>query len=91
MIYQYTDEKNRTRVAVVLSVARKWMRIGVIEGGKLKVMRVPITEREYFSEQDRGAQRVRKENASLRRLAKQKGVSGKVRKEVMEALKGMDE
>ena len=87
MIYQYVDEKNRSRCALVLSVARKWMRIGVIEGGKLKVMRVPITEREHFREPDRGKTQIRKQNASMRRLAKQKGVSGKVRKEVMEALK----
>lgn len=87
MIYRYHDENNRARCAVVLSVARKYMRIGVIEAGRLKVTKVPITEREYFSEFDMSAGARRKSNASLRKLAKQKGVSGKVRKEVTEALK----
>ena len=86
MIYQYHDERNRVRCAVVLSVARKWMRIGVVEAGRIKVMRVPITEREHFREPDRGKRQIKKENASLRRLARKKGVSKKVRDEITEAL-----
>jgi|Cruoilmetagenom7_1024161.scaffolds.fasta_scaffold03732_6 hypothetical protein len=86
MIYRYMDDKNCTRCAVVLSVARKWMRIGVVEAGKIKVKRVPITERKYFRVPDRGKRQIRKENASLRRMARQKGVSKKVREEITEAL-----
>ena len=86
MIYQYVDEKNQHRCAVVLSVARKWMRIGVVEAGRIKVMRVPITEREHFREPDRGKRQIKKENASLRRLARKKGVSKKVRDEITEAI-----
>ena len=87
MIYSYTDAQNQNRCAVVLSVARKWMRICVIEAGRLRVMRVPITEREHLREPDRGARQIKKENASLRRLARKKGVSKRVREEITEALK----
>jgi hypothetical protein len=86
MIYQYVDSNQRTRCAVVLSVARKWMRIGVIEAGSIKVMRVPITDREYLRVPDRGKRQIRKENASLRKLARKKGVSTKVRNEIAKAL-----
>jgi hypothetical protein len=86
MIYQYVDESNQHRSAVILSSARKWMRIAVIEAGDIKVMRVPITERDYFTEPDIGERRLRKQNASLKRIARKKGVSGKVREEIKAAI-----
>lgn len=86
MIYWYHDETGQ-RTAVILSKARKWMRVALIDAGRIKVKKMPISEERFMQEMDLGKAQRRKSFASLRRLARKKGTPTKLRNEITEVLR----
>ena len=69
------------RIALVVSVARKWMQILVIEDGRLRILRAPVTEQRYMTPLETNQ---RKAIASLRRLARKRGTSRAIRTAIAE-------
>ena len=86
MIYRYKTNEG-TRCALVLSVGRKWMRVGLIEPGLIKAKKVAISERRYMEPLDLGKAQARKANASVRRIMRKRGHTTKLRNEITEAIK----
>ena len=73
----YREELLRgNRPAVIVKEARKWMDVLVIDAGKLRIVKRPLTEKEFMSPL---ATNERKAMASLRRIARKRGTSRKVR------------
>ena len=62
--------------ALVVKEARKWMTVLVVDAGRLRLIREPITEKQYMTP---ALTNERKALASLRRLARKRGTSRKVR------------
>ena len=72
------------RTAFIVSRARKWMSLLLIEDGTLIVRKAPLDVERTMTEIDAGARQARKMCCSLRRLAKKKGTSKKAREAVQE-------
>ena len=86
MIYNYSEAyTGRNRVAVILSEARTTMRVGLIQGGKLVVKKLAKTEREFMKPID-GDRQKKRAATSMRKLIAKAGHTGKLRKEVKEAI-----
>lgn len=85
MIYRYKTNEG-TRCALVLSVGRKWMRVGLVEPNLIKAKKVPISEQRWLEPLDMGKGQERKAKATVRRLARKKGHTKKLREEIAEAL-----
>ena len=68
------------RVALVISEGRKWMRLAVIDAGKLHVIKRSMDEQQHMTPMAMN----RKMKASLRRLARKKGTARAVRAAVKE-------
>ncbi len=62
--------------ALVVKEARKWMTVLIVDAGRLRLIREPITEKQYMTP---ALTNERKAKASLRRLARKRGTSRKVR------------
>ncbi len=62
--------------ALVVKEAHKWMTILVVDGGRLRLIREPVTERQYMTPAQTNE---RKAKASLRRLARKRGTSRAIR------------
>ena len=67
--------------ALIVSEAHKWMTILVVDGGRLRLIREPVTERQYMVPAETNE---RKAKASLRRLARKRGTSRKIRAAIAE-------
>jgi len=70
------------RPALVVAEGRKWMKVLVVDSGKLRIVRRPLTEKAFMSPMKTNE---RKALASLRRLARKRGTSRTVRDAVKEA------
>lgn len=68
------------RQAMVAKQGRKWMQVVVVDGGRLKMIRRPLTEKDHM----RPVAWNRKSKASMRRLARKKGTARNVRAAVKE-------
>lgn len=86
MIYRYKTNEG-TRCALILSIGRKWMRVGLIEPGLIKAKKVPISEQRYMAPLELSKGEARKANASVRRIMRKKGHTTKLREEITEAIK----
>ena len=62
--------------ALVVKEAHKWMTILVVDGGRLRLVREPVTEKQYMTPAQTNE---RKAKASLRRLARKRGTSRAIR------------
>ena len=67
--------------ALIVSEARKWMTVLVVDGGRLRIIREPVTEKQYMTP---ALTNERKAKASLRRLARKRGTSRKIRATIAE-------
>ena len=68
------------RSALVASEGRKWMQVVVVDAGKLKMIRRPLTEKAFMVPMAWN----RKNKASMRQLARKRGTAAKVRAAVKE-------
>ncbi len=68
------------RTALVAKQGRKWMKIVVVEAGRLKMVRRPLTDKDHMTPVAWN----RKSKASMRRLARIKGTARNVREAVKE-------
>ena len=68
------------RPALIISEGRKWMRLAVIDSGKLHVIKRSMDERQHMTPMPMN----RKMKASLRRLARKKGTAPVIRAAVKE-------
>ena len=85
MIYNYREAyTGRNRVVVILSEVRKRIRVGLIQGGKVVVKQLAITEKEFMTPID-GERNQKKAAISMRKLVAKKGHTGKLRKEIKKA------
>jgi hypothetical protein len=85
MIYNYREAyTGRNRVIVILSETRALMRVGLIQGGKVIVKKLAMTEKEFMTPID-GKRNQKKAAISMRKLVAKKGHTGKLREEVKEA------
>ena len=75
--------EEQTRVALVVKTARKWMDVLVVESGRLKIVKRPVTDLSYMSPLSTNE---RKARASFRRMARKKGTSRNIRSFLKEAL-----
>ncbi len=62
--------------ALIVSEARKWMTVLVVDGGRLRIIQEPVTEKQYMVPAQTNE---RKAKASLRRLARKRGTSRAIR------------
>ena len=62
--------------ALVVKEAPKWMTVLVVDAGRLRLIREPVTEKQYMTSLQTNE---RKAKASLRRLARKRGTSRKIR------------
>ena len=74
-LQRYHTEQGVT-TALVVKEARKWMTILVIHSGRLRLIREPVTEKQYMTSLQTNE---RKAKASLRRLARKRGTPRKIR------------
>lgn len=68
------------RPALIASEGRKWMKLVVIDKGRLRMIRRPMTEQQHMTPMSMN----RKSKASLRRLARKKGTSRAIRAAIKE-------
>ena len=68
------------RAALVAKEGRKWMSVVVVDGGKLRMIRRPLSEKDHMAPVAWN----RKSKASMRRLARIKGTSRTIRAAVKE-------
>ena len=61
---------------LVVSEGHKWMTVLVVDGGRLRLIREPVTEKQYMVP---ALTNERKAIASLRRLARKSGTSHAIR------------
>lgn len=62
--------------ALTIKKARKWMRLLIVDGGRLRIIRCLASEESYMSPLSTND---RKAKASLRRLARKRGTSRAIR------------
>tara|TARA_R110000823_G_scaffold178830_1_gene311258 strand:- start:16 stop:327 length:312 start_codon:yes stop_codon:yes gene_type:complete len=74
-IKNYRDYE-QTRTAIIVSTGRKWMKVLVVEAGKLKIVRRPLSDLSYMTS---AIINQRKEKATLRRMARRRGTAKAVR------------
>jgi len=68
------------RAALVAKEGRKWMQVVVVDGGSLKMIRRPLTEKDHMTTVAWNS----KSKASMRRLARKRGTARAVRAAVKE-------
>ena len=69
-------DSEQWRVALIVSTGSKWMKVLVVEVGKLKIVRRPLADLSYMKSIPPNQ---RKAKASLRRLARKRGTPRSVR------------
>ena len=75
-LVRYREELLKgVRPALIVKEGRKWMQLAVIDQGKLRMTKRPMTDRQYMTPLELN----RKTKASLRRLARKRGTSRTVR------------
>jgi len=79
-LQRYHTEQGVT-TALVVNEARKWMTVLIVSHGRLRLIREPVTEKQYMTSLQTNE---RKAKASLRRLARKRGTPRKVRAAVAE-------
>ena len=67
--------------ALVVTTARKWMTVLVVDGGRLRLIRRPVTDQHHMTPL---ATNTRRAMATYRRLARKRGTSRKIRAAVAE-------
>lgn len=68
------------RAALVAKEGRKWMSLVVVDGGNLKMIRRPLSEKDHMTPVAWNS----KSKASIRRLARKKGTTPAIRAAVKE-------
>ena len=81
-LQRYRDEE-QTRIALVAKTGRKWMRVLVVEAGKLRMVKRPMADLQYMSPLPTNE---RKARASFRRMARKSGTNRNIRHFLKEAL-----
>ncbi len=76
MQLQRYHDGHQFRSALIAKEGRKWMQVLVISGGRLKMLRKPLTDLNYMSPERTNE---RKARASLRRLARKRGTARDIR------------
>ena len=74
-LQRYRTEQG-CQTALIVKIARKWMQVLVVNDGRLRIIRQPITEQRYMSPLQTNE---RKAKASLRRLARKRGTPRKIK------------
>lgn len=87
-LQNYHDEDNRQRVALIVKESRKWMTLLVVEcdktlGPGLVMVRRPLTDQRYMTPLQGSDHKAK---ASMRRLARRRGTSRKIRDALRESL-----
>lgn len=82
-LQSYHDEDNRQRTALIVKEGRKWMSLLIVRGGRLEMIQRPLTDQRYMTPAP-GNQR--KAAASMRRLARKRGTSRKIRRALADRL-----
>ena len=72
--YQY--DPMRVCLALIVKEGRKWMQLLIIKGGRLKMIRCPMTAKDHMSPIQTNE---RKARATLRRLARKRGTPRNIR------------
>lgn len=82
-LLRYREELLKgARPAIVVAEGRKWMKVLIVDSGKLRVVRRPLTEKAHMTPLQTNE---RKARASLRRLARKRGTPRVIREFVKEA------
>ena len=68
---RYRDSE-QCRSALIVSTGRKWMKVLVVEAGKLKIVRRRLSDMKYMESMEI---KQRKTKATLRRMARRRGTS----------------
>lgn len=71
------------RPALVLNEGRKWMDLLVVDHGRLRILKRSLDEKKYMTPL---VTNERKAKASIRRLARKKGTSKRIREAVKECV-----
>ncbi len=71
----YRDNE-QYRTAIIVSKGRKWMKVLVVEAGKLKIVRRPLSDMSYMTSEITNQ---RKSKATLRRMARRRGTAKAIR------------
>ena len=71
------------QTALVVETARKWMQVLIIDAGRLRIIRAPVSDQSYMTPLQTNE---RKAIASLRRLARKRGTSRAIRAAIAEAV-----
>ena len=79
---RYHDSE-QYRIALIVSTGRKWMKVLVVEAGRLKIVRRPLSDLSYMTSTTTNQ---RKSKATLRRMARRRGTPRLVRTFLGEAL-----
>ena len=74
-IKNYRDYE-QTRTAIIVSTGSKWMKVLVVEAGRLKIVRRPLSDMSYMTS---AITDQRKSKATLRRMARRRGTAKAVR------------
>mgnify|MGYP003649732252 FL=1 len=74
-IKNYRDYE-QTRIAIIVSTGSKWMKVMVVEAGRLKIVRRPLSDMSYMTS---AITDQRKSKATLRRMARRRGTAKAVR------------
>jgi hypothetical protein len=74
-IKSYRDYEQQ-RTAIIVSTGRKWMKVLVVEAGRLKIVRRPLSDMSLMT---LAITNQRKSKATLRRLARKRGTPQAVR------------
>lgn len=82
-LHRYHDEDERFRTALITKEGTKWMRVLVIDGGRLRMISRPLTDKAHMATMTTNE---RKSRATFRRLARLKGTSREIRRVVKEAV-----
>jgi len=78
----YRDTDNLARVALITKEGRKWMNVLIVKDGRLKMVRRELGEKKFMTP---CATNTRKAKASIRRLARKRGTSRRIKTAVKEA------
>ena len=82
-LMRYREEYGGARPALIMNQGRKWMTLLVVDNGRLKTKRIPMTDAQYLSPIPTN---YRKARASWRRMAKKRGTSKRIRNYLQESL-----
>ena len=74
-LQRYRTEEG-CQTALVIETARKWMQVLIVDAGRLRIIRAPVSDQRYMTPLQTNE---RKAIASLRRLARKPGTSSKIR------------